>query len=101
MNTSQPFDMKRLQGNLSESRKYQKPIDKGSITELQPDLPLPEVKSVIEQESYEMIHKIGYRAALNDALMFTLRHQASDCNPKLFLKLFCEWIEEQRKSLTN
>lgn len=111
-----------------QSVHYKAPIDKGQITELQPnqridkrgyvvtDLTngqsfeefkksdLPEVKAVTDKESFDLIYNNGYREAINKAGEFVTAYMRSvpvDVKTAYFYTAFNAWIEEQRESLTN
>jgi hypothetical protein len=82
---------------VSESVHYKAPIDKGQVTELQPDL--PEVKAVIEKESFDFIWNNGYREGLLVGQIFmTDNLQLAFNNTSEFFVKYQEWIEEKRKS---
>jgi len=94
----------------SDSVHYKAPIDKGQVTELQPDL--PEVKSVtdnapnplIDQSYFDLIYKSGSENTLNklQTFMITYMNKTENLNVTALdvYKAINVWVNNERNILT-
>jgi hypothetical protein len=73
----------------SESVHYSKPIDKGMVTELQPDKIV-----IIEKENPAKMYKSGYIVCLSQLERYIKETRGIDQD-------ITEWIEQQRKTLNS
>jgi hypothetical protein len=86
------FDTEKLIRKFSEEPKsvhYSKPIDKGMVTELQPDKIV-----IIEKENPAKMYKSGYIVCLSQLERYIKETRGIDQD-------ITEWIDQQRKTLNS